>query len=151
MAKTKKSNCSNNRRSLSVLQKACESTRGAHESQTFEGIETKEEITFLNKTCIFCQHFYKVLFVSSDLGKVLEKNKMSESQRDIILAPFAVVFTALPLAVAFYHNELLCEENPVACVAYELKYKPEQRNFDVNGALEQGLTRLETIVQMYTQ
>ncbi len=76
---------------------------------------------------------------------------MKHSSQDTLLAPFAVLFTALPYVVAFYHNEQLCEKDPVACVAYEGRYNLPQQNFDLNGAFEQGITQLEQLIQTYTQ
>ena len=75
---------------------------------------------------------------------------MEESLRNTVVIPFALILITLPYAAAFYHNKQLCDGDPVVCVAYEQKYKVEQRNFDVNGALQQGIPKLEALVQKYT-
>ena len=51
----------------------------------------------------------------------------------------------------FYKNEQLCKEDLAACAVYEQKYNVEQHNFDLTGALEHGMTKLEELVQKYTQ
>ncbi|MBI5002298.1 hypothetical protein HZC31_02855 [Candidatus Woesearchaeota archaeon] len=75
---------------------------------------------------------------------------MKESQNPLII-PAALLLTALPYAAAFYHNEQLCKEDPAVCAVYEQKYNIEQHNFDLTGALEHGMTKLEELIHTYTQ
>ena len=80
----------------------------------------------------------------------MPEHTMKELQNPLIISA-ALLLTALPYAAAFYHNAQLCKEDPAACAVYEQKYKIEQHNFDLTGALEHGMTKLEELVQKYTQ
>lgn len=70
---------------------------------------------------------------------------------DNIFLGFGALVVVLPIAVGFYHNKLLCDTNPAACVAYQARYTPERHTLDLNNALEQGMTKLEQILETYTQ
>lgn len=76
---------------------------------------------------------------------------MENISQDTVLAPLALLLTVLPYAAAFYHNKLLCDTNPAACVAYEATYTPERHTLDLNNALEQGMTKLEQLITTYMQ